>query len=186
MYPYLCQLTENERDTLFSILRETKSQASIVLISHRLQEIVENSDRIVILKDGKNVTELRAEQASIPDIEQMMVGHRFAADRYREDEQVEPGKQIVPRVQNLSKRGVFEPIDFSIRREEIVSPCWAGWIGQGRSMQVYTGLEKPDSGAIALGDKKLSSGSPSESILGLVIIISVAFTFDRSKTATIK
>ena len=68
-------LTENETKTLFAILNEIKRQASIVLISHRLQEIVENSDRIVILKDGKNVTELEAKLANIADIENMMVGH---------------------------------------------------------------------------------------------------------------
>ncbi len=157
-------LTENERDTLFSILGGIKSQASIVLISHRLQEVVENSDRIVILKDGKNVTELGTGEASIPDIEQMMVGHRFAADRYREDEQVEPSDQTVLRVQNLSKRGLFEPIDFSVRRGEIVS--LVGLVGSGKEgiCRCITGLEKPDSGSIALGGNKLTSGSPSESV----------------------
>ena len=157
-------LTEHERQTLFSILGEIKSQASIVLISHRLQEIVENSDRIVILKDGKNVTELGADRASIPDIEQMMVGRRFAADRYREDEQVEPGDKTVLRVQNLGKRGVFEPIDFSVRRGEIVS--LVGLVGSGKEAvcRCITGLQKPDSGSIALGGKKLASGSPSETV----------------------
>jgi ribose transport system ATP-binding protein len=157
-------LTENERQTLFSILNEIKSQASIVLISHRLQEIVENSDRIVILKDGKNVTEFGADRANIPDIEQMMVGRTFAADRYREDEQVEPDDQVVLRVQNLSKRGVFEPIDFSVRRGEIVS--LVGLVGSGKEAvcRCITGLEKPDNGSIALGGRKLASGSPSETV----------------------
>src|ERR1700723_3021502 len=72
-------LTENERKTLFTILKEIKRQASIILISHRLQEIVENPDRIVILKDGKNVTDLEAGSAKVADIENMMVGHTFAA-----------------------------------------------------------------------------------------------------------
>src|SRR5260370_32491128 len=56
-------LTEHERATLFSILHEIRNQASIILISHRLQEIVENSDRIIILKDGRNVREFRAHNA---------------------------------------------------------------------------------------------------------------------------
>ena len=42
-------LTDSERETLFSLLQDLKQYASVVLISHRLQEIVENSDRIVIL-----------------------------------------------------------------------------------------------------------------------------------------
>ena len=74
-------LTEHERETLFSILHEITNQASIILISHRLQEIVENSDRIVVLKDGKNVTDFSSENACIQEIERLMVGHTFSADR---------------------------------------------------------------------------------------------------------
>ena len=100
-------LTEDERKTLFTILNQIKRQASIILISHRLQEIVENSDRIVILKDGKNVSNLKARQTNIADIENMMVGHTFSAERYREDEQAEPGNEIVLSVRDLSKRGAL-------------------------------------------------------------------------------
>ena len=58
-------LTENERKTLFTILDEIKRQASIILISHRLQEIVENSDRIVILKDGQKRDRIRGRNAQM-------------------------------------------------------------------------------------------------------------------------
>lgn len=157
-------LTEDERDTLFSILAELKIQASIILISHRLQEIVENSDRIVIMKDGKRVSEFAARCASIPDIEQMMVGHAFAADRYREDEQVAPGEEVVLRVESLSKRGAFDPLNFSVRRGEIVS--LVGLVGSGKEAvcRCISGLEKPDTGSMVLGRKKLAAGSPSETV----------------------
>jgi ribose transport system ATP-binding protein len=157
-------LTEDERETLFAILNELKRQASIILISHRLQEIVENSDRIVILKDGKNVTELDAELANVADIENKMVGHTFAAERYREDEQVEPDDEIVLSVRDLSKRGAFEPFNFSVRKGEIVS--LVGLVGSGKEAvcRCITGLDKPDSGSISLGGKKLVPGLPSETV----------------------
>jgi len=56
-------LTDSERETLFPTLKKLKQDASVVLISHRLQKIVENSDRIVILRDGRNVTEMPAAEA---------------------------------------------------------------------------------------------------------------------------
>ncbi len=157
-------LTENERKTLFTILNEIKQQASIVLISHRLQEIVENSDRIIILKDGKNVTELEAAQAQIAEIENLMVGHTFAGERYREEEQVEPGNEIVLSVRDLSKRGVFEPFSFSVRKGEIVS--LVGLVGSGKEAvcRCINGLERPDSGSISLAGKRLAAGSPSETV----------------------
>jgi ribose transport system ATP-binding protein len=157
-------LTDNERKTLFTILREIKSQASIILISHRLQEIVENSDRIVILKDGKNVADLEAGGANVADIENMMVGHTFAAARYREDEQVEPGNEVVLSVRDLSKRGAFEPFNLTVRKGEIVS--LVGLVGSGKEAvcRCINGLEKPDRGSISLGGKKLAPGSPSETV----------------------
>jgi ribose transport system ATP-binding protein len=157
-------MTENEREVLFAILDEIKRQASIILISHRLQEIIENSDRIVILKDGRNVTELEAVRANVADIESRMVGHTFAAARYREDEQVEPGSEVVLSGQDLSKRGAFEPINISVRKGEIVS--LVGLVGSGKEAvcRCITGLEKPDTGSISLGGKKLAPGSPRESV----------------------
>ena len=50
-----------------------------------------------------------------------MVGHTFAAERYREDEQGEPSSEIVLSVRDLSKRGAFEPFNFFVRKGEIVS-----------------------------------------------------------------
>jgi ribose transport system ATP-binding protein len=157
-------LTDDERRTLFTILNEIKSQASIILISHRLQEIVENSERVVILKDGKNVCELETKQANISDIEHRMVGHTFTAERYREDEQSEPGGDTVLSVRDLSKRGAFEPVNFSVRRGEIVS--LVGLVGSGKEAvcRCINGLDKPDSGSISLGGKKLVPGSPSETV----------------------
>jgi ribose transport system ATP-binding protein len=157
-------MTENERKTLFTILDEIKRQASIILISHRLQEIVENADRIVILKDGRNVVELEAERANVAEIESMMVGHTFAAKRYREEEQVEPGDEIVLSGRNLSKRGAFEALNISIRKGEIIS--LVGLVGSGKEAvcRCITGLEKADTGSITLGGKKLVPGSPSETV----------------------
>jgi ribose transport system ATP-binding protein len=157
-------LTDEERNTLFSIASELKSQASIILISHRLQEIVETSDRIVIMKDGKWVTDLEAKQAGIPEIEQMMVGHAFAADRFREDEQIPAGDQVLLALENVSKRGAFEPLNFEVRQGEIVS--LVGLVGSGKEAvcRCIAGLEKPDTGSIKLAGKRLTPGSPADAV----------------------
>jgi ribose transport system ATP-binding protein len=157
-------LTEGERDILFSILKSLKTEASIILISHRLQEIVENSDRIVILKDGKNVTEILARDARISDIEQAMVGHAFSGDRYREDEQREPGQQVVLKVDGLSKSGSFEPISFAVREGEIIS--LVGLVGSGKEeiCRCLNGLDRADTGSIVLGGKRLAAGSPRDAV----------------------
>jgi ribose transport system ATP-binding protein len=157
-------LTEGERATLFSILQSIKREASIILISHRLQEIVENSDRIVILKDGRNVTEMPKASARIEEIEQQMVGHTFSADRYRENEQRDPGAPEVLLVEKLARKRAFEPISFSVREGEIVS--LVGLVGSGKEevCRCLNGLEKADAGTVVLGGKRLSPGSPSDAV----------------------
>ena len=157
-------LADSERETLFAILQDIKQHASIVLISHRLQEIVENSDRIVILKDGKNVAAVAASDTSIAEIEQLMVGHTFAADRYLEGDQTAPRAEEILKVQNLSKKGAFEPLDFTVRKGEIVS--LVGLVGSGKEevCKCINGLTKADTGSILLEGKKLSSGSPSNAV----------------------
>jgi len=158
-------LTEGERDTLFGILQSIKKEASLILISHRLQEIVENSDRIVILKDGRNVTEMSVSRAQITDIEQHMVGHAFTADRYLEDDQIVPdGEERVMEVQGLAKRGAFEPISFFVRKGEIVS--LVGLVGSGKEevCRCINGLAKADAGTVIVGGRKLTTGSPSDAV----------------------
>jgi ribose transport system ATP-binding protein len=158
-------LTEGERETLFGILQIIKKEASLILISHRQQEIVENSDRIVILKDGRNVTEMPASRAQITDIEQHMVGHAFTADRYQEDEQIVPdGEEKVLEVQGLVKRGTFEPISFFVRKGEIVS--LVGLVGSGKEevCRCINGLAKADAGTVIVGGRKLATGSPSDAV----------------------
>ena len=157
-------LADKERETLFSILRELKDRASTVLISHRLQEILENCDRIVILKDGRNVTEMPASQSRLLRIEQLMVGHSFSSDRFHEEEQRPRGETEILRVEDLGKTGLFEPISFTVDEGEIVGLI--GLVGSGKEevCKCLAGLERADTGSIFLDGKRLPSGSPSAAV----------------------
>jgi ribose transport system ATP-binding protein len=194
-------LADAERQTLFSILQELKDRASLVFISHRIQEVLENCDRIVVLKDGKNVTEMAAAESRLRKIEQLMVGHSFSADRFHQDgEWRQAGKEIL-RVENLSKAGLFEPLSFTVGQGEIVSLI--GLVGSGKETvcRCISGLERADTGSVFLDGRKLPSGSPSGAVRagighipidrrseGLALMMSVAenvnlLALDRLKTA---
>jgi len=157
-------LNDEERATLFETLQTLKQRASVIFISHRLQEVVENADRIVIFKDGRNVAELVGAEAQAARIEELMVGHTFAADRYREHEQCAPGTEVVLEVRGLSKTKAFAPLSFSVRRGEIVS--LVGLVGSGKESvcRCINGLERPDAGAVYLGGEPIPAGSPSEAV----------------------
>ncbi len=157
-------LNDDERATLFATLQQLKRQASVIFISHRLQEIVENADRIAILKDGRNVSEMTAAEAQPARIEELMVGHTFAADRYREHEQNTPDPEVVLEVKDLARHKAFEPLSFTVHTGEIVS--LVGLVGSGKEAvcRCINGLERPDRGAVLLRGERIPPGSPSETV----------------------
>ena len=194
-------LADAERETLFEILRELKNRASIVFISHRIQEVLENCDRIVILKDGKNVTDMPASESRLLKIEQLMVGHSFSTDRFHEDAEWRRGEKEILRVENLGKAGLFQPLSFSVGEGEIVSLI--GLVGSGKEAVCgcIAGLEKADSGSVYIDGRKLPRGSPRAAVRagighvpidrrneGLALMMSVAenvnlLVLDRLKAA---
>ena len=157
-------LTEGERTTLFGILRNLKERASVIFISHRLQEVMENSDRIVILKDGRKVKELPAEEARLEEIERLMVGQAFSVDRYREEEQAPPRKEELLSVTKLKKKGAFEALSFGVKRGEILG--LVGLVGSGKEeiCKCLSGLSKADGGTVKLAGRELVPGSPSDAV----------------------
>ena len=58
----------------------------MAFVSHRLQEVLENCDRVVVLRDGQTVTEAATQALSVLDIEKMLVGQDFSGDRFRVDD----------------------------------------------------------------------------------------------------
>jgi len=194
-------LADKERETMFSMLRELRKRASVIFISHRLQEIVENCDRICVLKDGKNVTEMGASDARLVRIEQLMVGHSFTADRFHEDQQGARGGREILKVESLGRAGSFEPVSFTVGEGEIVS--LVGLVGSGKEeiCRCIAGLEKADTGSVFLDGRKLPVGSPDAAVRagighvpidrrneGLALMMSVVqnvnlLVLDRLKTA---
>ena len=77
-------LERAEIDILFARVRALKSRASFVFVSHRLDEVLELSDRVYVMKDGAVVAELQAADADVATLHRLMVGRTLQADYYRE------------------------------------------------------------------------------------------------------
>ncbi len=157
-------LLEKEVETLFIILEKLKKHATIILISHRLEEIEENSDRILIVNESDYVTDMTQEEAEIENIEQLMVGRELAAEHYRESEQRTPEQNVFLEVRNLSLKPHFEPISFKVHEGEIISIV--GLIGSGKEelCQCIAGIRKADQGEITIRGKSVKIYTPNDSI----------------------
>lgn len=153
-------LTPQEIDELMQIMRNFANEGkSILFITHKLNEIMAVADRVTVLRKGKGIDTLNVADTNVDQLAEMMVGRKvnFNIDKA-------PCKAGVPAltVRNLvvgDKRHVKKKVNdvsFRVHRGEIVGI--AGIDGNGQSELVYalTGLMKPESGSIFIGDKEVS------------------------------
>ncbi len=151
-------LSAEETQSLFSIIRTLKAKGvAIIYISHRLKEIFEITDRVTVLRDGKNVGTLKTEDTDANKLVEMMVG-RDIKDMYPKKE-VKIGDYVME-AKNLKADG-FEDISFKLRKGEILGIF--GLLGAGRSSLVKAlfGANKIRNGQIFINGKEASIKSPS-------------------------
>ena len=143
-------LTPQEIIELMNIMRNLKQEGkSILFISHKLNEIMEISDRCTVLRKGKFVGVVNTNETSVEQLSSMMVGRnvKFNVDK----KEAKIGK-VVFETKNLCvfnkehKKNVVNNVSINVREGEIV--CIAGIDGNGQSefVEAITGLIKIDSG----------------------------------------
>lgn len=157
-------LTSKEIEKLFNILREIKNKASIIFISHRIEEIFELSDRIVVFKNGKNVANMKAGETNIHQVESLMIGRKLSKEYYNESEQNEPKDEVLLKVDGLEKKGSFRPISFLVKKGEILS--LVGVVGSGKEdiCKCIFGMMKPDNGIISIEGKEVKINNPKDAV----------------------
>ena len=139
-------LTEREKNYLFDTIRKLKSEGvGIIYISHKMDEIFEISDRVLVFRDGQPTGKFNTKDIVLDDIVKAMIGRTL--DGYFHKCQAEPGEEVL-RVEGLTLKGVYKDISFHVRRREVVG--FYGLVGAGRSeiMETIFGVRKPDSGSI--------------------------------------
>ena len=145
-------ISNQEVEFLINKIKELKMRGmSIIYISHKMDEIFRIADEITVLRDGKTITTLQREETNVDRIIELMVGRKLE-NQYPKAE-VEISGDLL-RVENLSKKNVFEDISFHVKKGEVVG--FAGLVGAGRTevMSTIFGMEKYDEGKIYLNGKR--------------------------------
>ena len=156
-------LADNEIKTLFSIMRDLQRQGlSIVFISHKLKEVKEISERVIVLKDGENSGGILTADAEENDFVSMMVGRNL--DDYYTERRSSAGQKSVLEVKDLSSNSQVKNISFKIRKGEILG--LAGLIGAGRTetARLIIGADKKTAGDIWIDGEKVRIANPSEAV----------------------
>lgn len=147
-------LTQREKDALFrSIKRLKKEGVAIVYISHKMDEIFEISDRVMVMRDGKTTGDYITKDITLDDILFSMIGRKMGNYFYKTT--AKAGKELL-RVDNLNLKGFFKNVSFSVHAGEVLG--FYGLVGAGRTeiMETLMGIRKADSGKVFLEGKEIS------------------------------
>ena len=157
-------LESKEIEVLFRLVRELKDRAAFVFISHRIDEVLDISDRVYVMRDGKVVSETPAGEVSIHRLHELMVGRPLHHEYYREARQGSPRSEIAMEARNLTSRTGFRNVSFTLRRGEILGI--AGVIGSGREAlaRCLAGLARIDAGTLEVDGEIRRFGRPSEAV----------------------
>ena len=163
-------LTGPEAEQLFRVVQDLRGKGiSIVYISHRLGEVRELADRVLVLRDGRVAGELSREQVSHDRMVKLMVG--------RDLSQFYPHEPHRPGLVALEAYGLRTPahprhaLNFAVRGGEIVG--MAGLVGAGRTevLQTLFGVTPAAGGEVRIGGVLSTPGSPREAIrAGLALV----------------
>ncbi|HEU6795048.1 TPA: ABC transporter ATP-binding protein [Streptococcus pneumoniae] len=146
-------LTPSEIDELMAIMKNLiKEGKSIILITHKLDEIRAVSDRVTVIRRGKSIETVEIAGATNADLAEMMVGRSVS---FKTEKQASKPKEVVLSIKDLvvnENRGVpaVKNLSLDVRAGEIVGIAGIDGNGQSELIQAITGLRKVESGSIEL------------------------------------
>ena len=156
-------LTDIEIEILFNLIRQLRDEGKVVIyVSHRLKEIFEVTDEIIVLKDGKFVTALNTSETSEQQLITAMVG-RDIGDTYANLSRNQELGDVLLEVKNVTTSSVKD-VSFTVRKGEVVG--FAGLVGAGRTevMQAVFGADVVISGEIIFDGEPVKFSRPSDAI----------------------
>ncbi|GAF74365.1 unnamed protein product, partial [marine sediment metagenome] len=155
-------LTLKEVEYLYKIIRKLKSEGkAIIFISHKFEEVFEIADYFTVLRDGKYIGEGTIADITEDKIVQMVIGRSL--EKMYPKLEAEQGN-IILKVENLTKIGVFKNISFDLHKGEILG--FFGLVGAGRSevMQIIFGIDSKTSGEVFIDGEKVYIANPSDAM----------------------
>jgi len=144
-------LTPQETEKLFAVMRNMKDDGkSIIIITHKLNEVQEISDRVVILRSGEYIGELITSKTNPQEMTNMMVGHQVVLNI----ERTEP-KNSVPRVRveglnivDIEGISKVKDVSFTMNSGEILGIAGISGCGQKELLEAIAGLQPVVSGSV--------------------------------------
>lgn len=147
-------LTPQEVEEFFKILRSMREQGkTIIIITHKLNEVLALSDNVTVMRDGQVVGETPTAKTSAPDLARMMVGREVLL---RVEKPEAKPKAAVLSVKNLSAGSKLNSVSFDVRAGEIVGIAGVEGNGQTELIEVLAGLHRASAGSFELNGREVT------------------------------
>lgn len=155
-------LAEPEREILFSIVRRLReSGASIVYVSHRLDEVLKIGDKVSVMRHGKIVDTIPIENIDKSSLVHRMTGE-LMTERYPRF--TVPKGNALLEVQNLHSGHILRGVTFTLKKQEILGITGLMGSGRTRLAQCLFGAVEPSRGTILLDGKPVRFRSPQDAL----------------------
>jgi general nucleoside transport system ATP-binding protein len=158
-------LTPQEARDLFAALRQLAAEGrAVVIITHKLSEVMAVADRVTVLRGGKRVASLRAEATTTRALARLMVGREAFDQIQREPVPAGPEVLAVDAVDALNDRGLpaLRGVTLTVRAGEIVGVAGVAGNGQRELGEVIAGLRPPIGGRVRINGRDRTGASPLE------------------------
>ena len=156
-------LTIEERRELFTDLLEMKKNASFIFVSHIIPEVMEFTDRVHVLRDGKMIAhyDLSKEKITEEDFFKAIVGKDSVEYTYKQPDIKEfAGEETVLEVKNLTKRGCYYDISFELHKGECIGIFGPTGSGKSEIVNTIAGLINFESGSLIIKGKEVKPNEP--------------------------
>lgn len=150
-------LTPQETEKLFGVLRNMREDGkSIIIITHKLNEVMEISDRVAVLRKGEFIGAVNTSETSVQELTDMMVGHKTDLNIHRGEPVGCEERLIVNGLSLTNHEGVkkLSDVSFTARSGEIFGIAGIAGSGQRELLEAIAGLQRPDGGSITYNDPK--------------------------------
>ena len=150
-------LTPQETKKLFDVLRRMRDDGkSIIIITHKLHEVLSLSDRVAVLRRGEYVGEIETAKADEAMLTEMMVGKKISLNIARKEPQNPEERLVVRGISCISREGVklLDDITFTAKSGEILGIAGIAGSGQRELLEAIAGLQHLDKGEILYNNPK--------------------------------
>lgn len=159
-------LTPQETQALFDILRNMKRECAIIIITHKMHEVLSVSDRVTVLRKGECVGTVDTAGTNARQLTEMMVGRPISLEIARPQVDAERKTELL-RVENLSCKGAdgkltLDKLSFTLDSGEILGVAGIAGSGQKELCEIVAGLRRAAGGGLLFQGKPILGMTPQD------------------------